>query len=164
MTQFEFAVRRRYHLDFCTGSSQAHWLGVRHTFASVETVTAQVARIGNAQLDVCQVGLQGFLRHHLHLHARRQRSNAEKRSALRFAGVRQSLQWRVGDANARIKSVHLHIAKLRVLHLFPLLEDAPSVVVLVELRQRRCVLAGEFLVVLDKRFLALDAELLEQIP
>ena len=41
--------------------------------------------------------------------------HAQERSALRIAGLGDPLVRRVPDANARIESVHLHFAELRVL-------------------------------------------------
>ncbi len=51
-----------------------------------------------------------------------------------------------------------------MVHLLPLAEHATGVVATVELGQRMHVLARELRVVIDERFLALDAKLFEQVP
>src|SRR5258706_9289111 len=58
----------------------------------------------------------------------------------------------------------LHLAELRVAEALPAAEDAPLVLLAVELGERQQVVAREPAVVVDEGLLALDAQPREQIP
>ncbi len=137
---------------------------MRQLLRGRQAVGAEVSAVGDAQLDARQLRAELVLAQHVHRHARDECGHAQERRALRFAHLRQFLVGRVADAHARIEPAHLDFSQLRVLHLAPLLEDAPLVHFLVPLRERDEILAVEARVDVDERLLLLDADLREEIP